>query len=297
MLGLYDEKNGHAGRVLREFDVQRETILSLSEDQETEDKPDRLSRNSQSVLENAQTETIHLGTSTIGTGALLLGILRLDILDLAPVFKTQKHKLHVIKTHIREVVAKNRIPFDEQMRLSPLDAIIHKIPALNILRLRRQSPAMDAAPSPDDMNGYRRSVVEVLTDLTREYSDYTAAKVELALYQYLLRDYSSSVDSLSTAIENDPTNNDAVRLRAVINHQIKDFEGALIDCTTYLSFKPEDGWVYYIRGETYRGLGQRDLAVADFHKALERADTVDVKDLEKWKQDILDYIAQEEQSS
>lgn len=298
LLGLYDDRAGNAGQLLRELGIVHDELTKLIEMRGSQAKSDELdlSSDSKQALVHAVDEARRLGIGRIGSGCLLLGILRLQSPNLEQLLQAHNRTSNELLVLTRDAITKKTVSFDDQFYVMS-NELVEKRSLIDRLFLMHRRTVYELPEPEADEETIRRIKTETFAEFAQHYPNDANIQYRVGYDQFKLDNYIAAIAYMDRVLEIDHTYSSALRLRGEAKHRAKDFEGALVDLITFLSAKPEDGWVHYIRGETYRGLGQRDLAVADFHKALERADTVDVKDLEKWKQGILHYIAQGEQSS
>jgi tetratricopeptide (TPR) repeat protein len=92
---------------------------------------------------------------------------------------------------------------------------------------------------------------------------------------YLLGHQEEAIADLSRAIELDPSLADAYRWRAYAEYRSQRYLTAVRDCGEYARLRPDESEGYYCRGIMLSRAGDHDAAIADYERAIERAQTAE----------------------
>jgi TonB family protein len=88
--------------------------------------------------------------------------------------------------------------------------------------------------------------------------------------RFTKKDFKEALDDVNAAIQIDPQNSTSFVNRCVINaYGLKDYEDAIADCSTAIRLNEKSSMAYNHRGYAHEMKKSRDLAVADYTKALQ----------------------------
>lgn len=298
LLGLYDERDGYAGQVLRELGMTRQMIVNVLvlRLQKQPDTAIALADATKKMLEQAVHEARRRSLDTIGTGCMLLGILSLNRPLTQTILLQNNLSVNEVVAKVNEIFSAKHIPYDEHFSVKPSQPTDFLSFVSRLFSRPEPQPTGRTSPSTDDRESYHRSVVEVLTDVSKIYPNDINIILNLARHQILAKDYRGITATLGLLQEVDKLGYAATRLHAAAIFNLGDYEKTIVECNLHLEQNPDDGLLYYLRGSAYRELKERAKAVTDLKKALEFWDKIDLfTDADARKQQIIEYLAEGEE--
>lgn len=298
LLGLYDERDGYAGQALRELGMTRQMIVNVLvlQLQKQPDTPIELAKATKKMLEQAVHEARHRSLDTIGTGCMLLGILRLNRPLTLTILLQNSLSVNEVASKVNDLFSTKLIPYDEFFSVKPVQSTDLVSFVSRLFARSEPQPTGRTAPSTEDRESYHRSVVEVLANVSKIYPNDVNVLVLLLRYQFLIKDYRNVITTVELVQKRDKLNYDGLRLHVIAIFMIGDYDKTIAECDLHLEKNPEDGLLYYLRGSAYRELKERTKAVADLKKALELWSKVELDDADARKQQVMAYLAEEDKS-
>lgn len=106
---------------------------------------------------------------------------------------------------------------------------------------------------------------------------------ESASAKFYVKDYQGAVADCTLAIGLDPNYAEAYALRGMTRRFLAYYEGSIDDYSKAITLKPEYGGSYQGRGLAYLALGQKRKALEDFMRAIEFGSRVAQRDLDACK--------------
>jgi len=149
------------------------------------------------------------------------------------------------------------IDFNRAIELNPSDADVY------VSRAILKSSIDDDEGA---MNDYNKAILLKPTEAQTYFSR--------AMLKFKPEDFHGAIQDLDKAIElkipDDASVSmfDAYSLRGNLKYIMKDYEGSIRDFDIALQYEPNDGKVYFERGEARLSLGQNDLAAEDKFMAI-----------------------------
>jgi tetratricopeptide (TPR) repeat protein len=299
LLGLYDERNGNAGQTLRALGLTRQMIvnvITLHLKPQPSDHMD-LSEATKRVLQYSAAESSYMGSFQIGTGLLLLNVLRLKRPMIEQILLQANLTSKQVSDAARIRTLKQEIPFDEGGFTRPVmwDEVL---PAALVRLLRLESstsPFSGKSPSeipPPDKRAHHRLLVEVLTEMRQHYPTDRNILQKLAMTQLALGEFAAVLDITEAPLKatQDANKLEWLSLRARALYSMRDYQRTIETATQSLVIQPENAMMLYLRGWSHHALGQRDPAVADLASALTLRNKLTGDSLDQRKQEVQDFL-------
>ena len=123
---------------------------------------------------------------------------------------------------------------------------------------------------------YDKAIADFQT-VQKTYPQFAAVRLQLPIVyngrgqvRFSKKNYKDALEDVNTAIQIDPQNSTSFLNRCVINaYGLKEFKDAISDCSTAIRLNDKASMAYNHRGYAYEMNKNRDLAVADYNKALQ----------------------------
>lgn len=111
------------------------------------------------------------------------------------------------------------------------------------------------------------NVEPVVLPVSKANEDNPAAYLKRG-NRYLNSNPGYALSFYNTALELDPTHEEAMYQRAIAYGRVGNLEAALADINTLIDTQPDDAIYYFIRANLNKQVGKIDLAIADYSQAL-----------------------------
>lgn len=172
------------------------------------------------------------------------------------------------------------------MKKTPSDPEIFYQRGLTYIKLNRLEDALNDFDSSIILNpnnasawGERGHVKLMIKDFQGAIYDYEKSvsiynKSPQAFYNLALA-YDKSGNKITAikyytnALNLNPNYIEALMNRGIARFDVKDFSGAITDFSTFITLKPQNPLIYVLRANAYDEIGNKQLAMADYQKAIE----------------------------